>query len=158
MWRQVGRTKTWRTGLIFAALLATVAMAGPNPDSVRFYGVLVDKDGLPVRDATVHGLIYESFEKEAKPASKVTATTDAGGLFDISVEGARLEVLSIRKQGYEFSKDRNTEVSFIFAGLPTEKLFVPDAGRPVVFTIRKKSDPAFLTQSKSTLRFKPDQE
>lgn len=127
-----------------------------NAVGIFLYGKIVDQSDQTVVDATVHGLVYDSLDNKAEPARKITSATDADGCFEISTTGARLEILSIKKAGYDFSNERKKV--FSYAGLPADKLFVPVPADPVVFTIRKKNPPAFLVRSESLMRFKPGQD
>ncbi|MCD6394215.1 MAG: hypothetical protein J7M40_11990 [Planctomycetes bacterium] len=125
---------------------------------IRFDAKLVDRNNEPVVGATVHALVYGSLNNKARPAAKITAQTNAEGLFELNSTGVRLDILAIKKPGYDFSTERKKDLSFVFAGLPQEQLFVGDPANPVVFTIRKKNDPALLVCSKGLLRFKPGQD
>jgi len=125
---------------------------------IRFDAKLVDRNNEPVVGATVHALVYGSLNNKARPAAKITAQTNAEGLFELNSTGVRLDILAIKKPGYEFSTERKKDLSFVFAGRPQNQLFVPDPADPVVFSIRKKNEPAFLIRSKGLLRFKPGQD
>ncbi len=149
------------TLLLFSSIFSLGANAHPqeiDPIVVRFYGVVADQNNEMVPGLTIHAMVYISMDNKAEPATKVTARTNAEGLFELNSTGVRLDILAIKKPGYDFSAERKKDLSFVFAGLPQEQLFVPDPADPVVFTIRKKNEPAFLVCSKGLLRFKPGQD
>jgi len=129
-----------------------------HPVQIGYYGKLVDQNSQPVAEATVHGLVYDSLDYKAGAVEKIIVQTGSDGSFQISATGMRFDILTVKKQGYEFSSDRRQDLTFVFAGLPAEELFVPDPAKPVVFRIRKKNPPAFLIRSKGLLRFKPGQD
>jgi len=157
-----GRINIWVVFIVVGLSWNLCALLG-NAQLVQqvqigYYGKLVDQNSQPVAEATVHALVYSSLDNKAQPAAKVTAQTSVGGLFELNSTGVRLDILAIKKPGYEFSTERKKDLSFVFAGLPAEELFVGDPANPVVFTIRKKNDPALLIRSEGLLRFKPGQD
>ncbi|MCD6394463.1 MAG: hypothetical protein J7M40_13260 [Planctomycetes bacterium] len=145
-------------GLLFTLCAQAPAAAEAQSVAMRFYGSLADQNNEPVAGATVHALVYDSLEDKARPVGKITATTDTGGTFQLSAAGLRLDILSIKKQGHEFSTNRKKDLTWPYSGNPKEGIFIPDAANPVSFRIRKKNDPAFLVHSKGLLRFKPGQD
>lgn len=157
-----GRINIWVVfivvGLLWnlCALLANAQLL--QQVQIGYYGKLTDQNSQPVAEATVHALVYDSLDNKAQPAAKVTAQTNAEGLFELNSIGVQLNILTIKKPGYEFSSDRRQDLTFVFAGLPAKELFVGDPANPIVFTIRKKNDPALLVRSKGLLRFKPGQD
>ena len=107
--------KIWTLAFTFGLLFSLCAQAGAAAEAeavaVRFYGNLTDQNNEPVAGATVHALVYDSLEDKARPVRKITATTDTGGTFQLSAAGLRLDILSIKKQGYEFSTNRKKDLT-----------------------------------------------
>ncbi len=125
-----------------------ISFGQTNGSDAVLFGKVIDQNSQPVAGATMHALVYGSLDNKAQPAAKLVAQTNAEGLFELNSTGVRLDILAIKKTGYEFSAERKKDLSFVFAGLPAKELFVPDPANPVVFTIRKKNDPALLVRSK----------
>lgn len=97
-------------------------------------GKVIDETGLPVAGAQVHILLYEpqvqtpgieskqkeavsqsnyqksnraNMEKAESAREKLVLTTDQNGNFAISAMAGEYQIVSIKKEGYEFNSSSN---------------------------------------------------
>ena len=113
--------------------------------AIRFYGIVLDQYGQPVRDAEVRLHVQQFSLNMASLFGKVqriSAKTDPQGRFNVQDTGRQLYVDEINKEGYEYSRTQNTN-RFQYSG--EGQIFVPDCDQPVIFRMRKKDfSPGFV--------------
>jgi hypothetical protein len=78
------------TAFMLAVVLSTCSSASPQTKTpvATFSGICLDQYNNPVAGATVHVLIYNSADPTARPARKITATTDSAGAFAVDLPNA----------------------------------------------------------------------
>jgi hypothetical protein len=107
---------------------------------IEFYGRVIDESNNVVSDANVD---YSCNDTSPTGTSYYHMTSDANGFFSFKgIQGKLLEV-DVSKEGY-YSYDPHGQF-FNYAG--ENQNFVPDAGNPVVFRLRKKGEGADLIKA-----------
>lgn len=100
---------------------------------IRFFGKVVDENGLPVAGATA-SFIWTDMSPHG--SSTAEAVSDGAGLFGLQgVKGKRMQV-RVNKEGY-YSNPNNV-FSFEYAAFFESNYHEPDAKKPVVFRLRKQ--------------------
>jgi hypothetical protein len=98
---------------------------------IEFYGEVVDENTNPVTGAKVD---FDCNDTSATGTSFYHTQSDANGLFSIKDIKGKLLGVNVSKEGYYSYLPHGN--SFYYAG--QNQNFVPDAGNPVVFRLRKK--------------------
>jgi hypothetical protein len=100
---------------------------------IEFYGRVVDESNNAVTEAQVD---FASNDTSPSGTSYYHTKSDANGFFSIKDIKGKLLGVNVSKQGY-YAYDPHGQF-FNYAG--ENQNFVPDAGNPVVFRLRKKSE------------------
>lgn len=101
---------------------------------IRFYGRVVDEDGVPIENATAEISIHD---RGFSGNSKTKATTDSDGRFDVSGRGLGLGVMVSKPGYYSFEKSRGTFGYAEGAGTGAPHKLQND---PATFVLRKKGE------------------
>jgi hypothetical protein len=120
-----------------------------NDIPIDFYGKLEDQFGKPVVGAEITGstIIYNGTKTGS---TRVTATSDASGLFEIHAgKGESLGVIP-KKEGYALA---TTAVGFRYSHLD-QNYFVPDPNSPVVMKMWKLQGSEPLLSIGQTFKFR----
>lgn len=112
---------------------ARTVLSKMNDVPIIFYGRVQDQFGNPVADAEIIGSIIVDNGK-VEGTSKVSAISDASGLFQLN--GGQGESIGVmpRKEGYALA---STETEFKYSHFYPESRHVPDPSKPVVFKMWK---------------------
>jgi len=108
---------------------------------IGFHGKVIDDNNNPVDGAFIHAHIIPA--EQNKETEKLLIKTDHNGLFNLSATGQTIDIKTIRKLGYKFSKDKN------------KRLFQSGDINPEELTIfyLEKSDGPTIVQSLNTFVF-----
>jgi cytoskeletal protein RodZ len=99
---------------------------------IEFYGEVVDENTNPVAGAQID---FDANDTSAEGTSFFHTQSDANGLFSIKNIQGKILGVKVSKEGY-YSYAPAVGLTFWYAG--ANQNFVPDAGNPVVFRLRKK--------------------
>lgn len=114
---------------------------------INFYGKIMDQHGQPVPNAHITIEIpHFSSQGEYFEADKTLhVKSNNKGLFTVhNQRGNKLNVESITKNGYEYSRIENPNNSFEYWRYMNDRFFIPNETNPVVFRMRKKQDSTYL--------------
>lgn len=104
---------------------------------IDFYGRVVDEGNNAVAGASVHFIWNDLSEKGT---SEADTRSDESGLFSLTGKKGKAMTVYVSKDGYyEYVP---SGLAFNYAG--ENQNFVPDAGNPVVFRLRKRGEGADL--------------
>ena len=127
---------------------------------IVFYGKIVDQFGNPVESVfvTVDAPIPVGYQEDKSRKRQVR--TDMDGCFKVAKDiygfkdfmGGNLFVDEIEKDGYEYIRGIDQEMSFSYAKNDPNR-FNPEKNRPVVFHMRKKELPPTFLFEEMDLRF-----
>jgi hypothetical protein len=99
---------------------------------IEFYGEVVDENTNPVAGAQID---FDANDTSAEGTSFYHTQSDANGFFSIKNIQGKILGVKVSKEGY-YSYAPAVGLTFWYAG--ANQNFVPDAGNPVVFRLRKK--------------------
>ncbi len=134
-------------------------LADKSNKPIRFYGLVLDQNDNPVPDVQVTFSIRTT--REPTPGMirdefiYPTVISDGGGRFVLTdAKGALLSVKSLEKAGYEASEKSVNRAHYWYWSDP-RAVFIPDAEKPEVFRMWKKSGAERLVRKgiSSSLRF-----
>jgi hypothetical protein len=100
---------------------------------INFYGRVVNESNEPVANASVHFTWNDISEKGTSDAD---TKSDSNGFFSLLDRRGKRLYVDVGKEGY-YSSGNSRGSAFEYAN-PSDGLFTPDAGNPVVFHLRKK--------------------
>jgi hypothetical protein len=100
---------------------------------IEFYGLVEDESNSAISDATVE---FSCNDTSANGTSYYHAQSDDNGTFSIKGITGKLLQVTVSKDGY-YAYDPNGKF-FYYAG--QNQNFVPDAGNPVIFHLKKKGE------------------
>jgi len=104
---------------------------------IDFYGRVIDENNNAVAGANVH---FSWTDLSPTGSSERTTTSDGNGAFSLRNTTGKNLIVTVSKEGYyEYAP---AGLAFNYAG--ENQNFVPDAGNPVVFRLRKKGEGADL--------------
>jgi hypothetical protein len=107
---------------------------------ISFYGLIIDDSGVPIPDA----YIELSWSDTDGGRSRVLKS-DAEGLFSlIGVVGKGLSVIPSKKGYDRYLEKGKNQYGFEYGNYSDGKYHMPDAGKPVVFILRKKRVAEYL--------------
>ena len=102
--------------------------------SIKFYGKVIDQDGLPVEGARVRIGAADRFWEDGTDYFR---ESDGEGLFSIQeIKGAGIYV-TVEKEGYYSSEKSKGRFGY---GLPSGQKPHDDPGDPAVFVLQKKGE------------------
>jgi hypothetical protein len=107
---------------------------------IEFYGKVLDESNNPVMGAEVN---FSVNDLSAEGTSFYHKVSDGNGLFSLTGITGKAMTANVSKEGYYAYAPHG--LAFNYAG--ENQNFVPDAGNPVVFRLRKKGEGADLIQS-----------
>jgi hypothetical protein len=113
----------------------------PQDVNISFYGKVIDDSNKPVDGALVYAYVFCMDEKLG--VKKFTLETDPNGLFNIKTTGYKLDIKTIRKEGFFVEKDKNC-LSFDALALNPETVifFLKNTGMPTM--IHFMHSPGFM--------------
>ena len=124
---------------------------------IRFYGKVVDQFDQPIKGAVVHAGVtrYAPFDPMLMAVKDIDEKTDKNGLFEIKTRGHKLMIRNILLDGYGDFWRLNPERGFEYSVLGSAEIaFVPDSKKPIVFVIRERNMPTYLTKVASKINCK----
>ncbi len=139
-------------------------LAQPTENSsdtaILFYGKVIDQNGRPVAGAkiTAGREFFSTNSVRFIGVETVKAEADDDGNFVLTgLLVKRLYIRSIEKRCYEAPR-AVYEKSYSYDEGSKDPLFIPDRGKPVVFTLEKKCDPGVVDSKKSRMLMRPSSE
>ena len=109
-------------------------LKGQTNTKIRFYGLVVDQDGAPLKGATIEYLVEAypkdwTFETRGRPydVSSVSATSGHDGTFSFEATGCHLRLQEAERTGYRHLWEQDTS-----DGKPSTYAYAHRLGRPLV--------------------------
>jgi hypothetical protein len=129
--------------LLLSAVRLPFTAASGNTD-MRFYGRVIDQDGIGVGDVKVEGqysasIIKEQLEHHAFTPHPVAVVTDKDGNFTLRQTGVTLTWDKLSKEGYLYASGRIRTYTYLSDAPP---IFKPDPAHPEVFDVWKRGKSA----------------
>jgi hypothetical protein len=116
---------------------------------IKFYGIVIDQNNVPVSGATV--ILDISNPQED---GKRELITDANGQFEISgLKGSVLRIISIKNKGYIY--DDSGYRSYDFVDEKTD-IYIPDKNNPEIFRMWEKGESEPLIKNEINKGIIPD--
>ena len=116
---------------------------------IEFFGAVTDENGAPIEFAQVTAAVavQNQTQPQHEELQEIREWTDPQGRFRFAdIEGSRLTIQDISKEGYEELQILgNPETDFYYSGFG-RKLHLPEEGKPVTFFLAERIEPAFLIE------------
>ncbi|MBN2107870.1 MAG: carboxypeptidase regulatory-like domain-containing protein [Deltaproteobacteria bacterium] len=128
--------------------------------AILFYGKVIDQNGRPVAGAkiTAGREFFSTNSVRFIGVETVQAEADDDGNFVLTgLLVKRLYIRSIEKRCYEAPRTVY-ETSYSYDEGSKDPVFIPDPGKPVVFTLEKKCDPGIVDSKKRRMLMRPSSE